>query len=333
MILILSSYFGFSQNEIIVATNTGYIINVDIDACEVDSICNLHASIFDIAINSKREIFITDGKKIFQVDTTNCTYYQINLNPLTDYNYGGGDWLTSLVCLDDIFLFSVSSEGVLYKINNQKGTHTIIDTLVHGSSGDLTWYNGKLILSANANFLVEIELDESFNTLISENVIDSMPSPNYAIYSTTTIGSQDCDGEGIRVLAIEHNNFYTVNMTNAQLTPICENAFDFWSNGAASSTEVIRKKIINISFPNIFTPNHDGINDYFKTFTEVSNVDIQIFNRWGNIVFESNNFLKWNGEYLNSGKICSKGVYYYIGHYSDECNNQKSFNGIVQIAF
>jgi gliding motility-associated-like protein len=67
-----------------------------------------------------------------------------------------------------------------------------------------------------------------------------------------------------------------------------------------------------IIFPNVFTPNSDGVNDILE-FKAVSivNFNCKIYNRWGIIVFESNNpFEYWNGSSKNNFKY-PEGVYFY----------------------
>lgn len=67
---------------------------------------------------------------------------------------------------------------------------------------------------------------------------------------------------------------------------------------------------------NIFTPNGDGLNDYFEMPALPSDVctasfqNIKIFNRWGKEVFSSaqSNF-KWDGKNINDG------VYFYVIDY------------------
>ncbi len=77
----------------------------------------------------------------------------------------------------------------------------------------------------------------------------------------------------------------------------------------------------NVFFPNVFTPNGDGINDYFSPFTGVgvSNVNtFHIFDRWGELVYYNEMFLPggsefqfgWDGKLR--GKRASSGVYYYL---------------------
>lgn len=70
--------------------------------------------------------------------------------------------------------------------------------------------------------------------------------------------------------------------------------------------------ILPLSVPNVFTPNQDGINDYFKINGLQNGDKISVFNRWGQLIFkteETNVF--WDGMASNGTK-CSEGVYYYI---------------------
>jgi gliding motility-associated-like protein len=84
---------------------------------------------------------------------------------------------------------------------------------------------------------------------------------------------------------------------------------------ATSETISIHVPEVNISargIPNVFSPNNDGENDVFKIYGGNTNCRIktfQIFNRWGEQVFEgteANNF-EWDGQY--NGKLCDAGVY------------------------
>jgi gliding motility-associated-like protein len=67
--------------------------------------------------------------------------------------------------------------------------------------------------------------------------------------------------------------------------------------------------------PNVFTPNGDGSNDLFHPFpfTSVERIDIQIFNRWGKLIFETEDpQVLWDGKNANSKQDAPDGVYYYI---------------------
>ena len=69
------------------------------------------------------------------------------------------------------------------------------------------------------------------------------------------------------------------------------------------------------SLPNVFTPNGDGTNDYYTPFpySFVDHIDLEIFNRWGQIVFTSiDPDINWDGKNKNNGDDVSDGVYFYV---------------------
>lgn len=69
---------------------------------------------------------------------------------------------------------------------------------------------------------------------------------------------------------------------------------------------------IEPDFPNVFTPNNDGLNDSFYPTVHYFIWDrFTIFNRWGSIVFDvENNFIPWQGK-NNNGNECPEGTYFY----------------------
>ncbi len=66
-----------------------------------------------------------------------------------------------------------------------------------------------------------------------------------------------------------------------------------------------------VFIPNIFSPNGDGSNDVFCVRgPEIDSLHLQIYNRWGNLVFESNDINDgWDGTF--KGEKCEEGVYVY----------------------
>ncbi len=65
-----------------------------------------------------------------------------------------------------------------------------------------------------------------------------------------------------------------------------------------------------VNVPNVFTPNQDGLNDYFLPFHDcnVTDYTMMIFNRWGQVIYETHNIDDgWDGR--NSGKSEELGTY------------------------
>ena len=75
--------------------------------------------------------------------------------------------------------------------------------------------------------------------------------------------------------------------------------------------------------PNAFTPNNDGLNDVFKPVANnITLNDLQIFNRWGQIIFETSDINKgWDGVF--QGQKCAIGNYVYWLSYFDCSNTTK----------
>lgn len=71
------------------------------------------------------------------------------------------------------------------------------------------------------------------------------------------------------------------------------------------------------AIPNAFSPNGDGLNDYFtinipnERSRELKSV--HIYDKWGNVVFNEfgGTSFQWNGTYGNTGKAADAGVYYF----------------------
>lgn len=68
------------------------------------------------------------------------------------------------------------------------------------------------------------------------------------------------------------------------------------------------------TMPNVFTPNGDGINDYFSFAYDIfQSYDLIILNRWGNVIVEGKGMTGtqfWDGKTQN-GSLCPEGVYFY----------------------
>jgi len=87
---------------------------------------------------------------------------------------------------------------------------------------------------------------------------------------------------------------------------------------AADETQIILRDRGNLYIPNVFSPNGDGINDFFlpEGGQNVQQIDeMRIFDRWGNLHFEQRNFMPgetsagWSGR--SKGELLSPGVYVY----------------------
>ncbi|GJM33818.1 MAG: hypothetical protein DHS20C18_28190 [Saprospiraceae bacterium] len=90
-------------------------------------------------------------------------------------------------------------------------------------------------------------------------------------------------------------------------------AIDSVGNESPFSNTVCTDNCPLYSLPNTFTPNQDGQNDLFVPFAYcfIESVEFQVYNRWGELVFETKDpNLNWDGTNLR-GEQLTEGVYYY----------------------
>jgi gliding motility-associated-like protein len=92
---------------------------------------------------------------------------------------------------------------------------------------------------------------------------------------------------------------------------------------------------ITLYLPNAITPSKaDGLNDYFslpeRIQNQIADFEIMIFNRWGEMVFYSNdkNFC-WHGEV--KGKTFYDNVYQYVIQYSNPFGKKFTQRGTITV--
>ena len=97
------------------------------------------------------------------------------------------------------------------------------------------------------------------------------------------------------------------------------------NNNPTSTPIVIPSPVNGIIIPGGFSPNHDGINDAFVLGNTINyNITLQVFNRWGNKVYQSKGYYQnnWDGTCTEGSAFSNNevvdGTYYYIIHVYDK---------------
>ena len=85
------------------------------------------------------------------------------------------------------------------------------------------------------------------------------------------------------------------------------------------SKQIYIAPIVDLIYPNAFTPDGDGSNDLFLgvgEITLITDFELMIFDRWGKIIFHTRDPLEgWNGKLNNAGQVLPVGVYTYLSTY------------------
>ncbi|GIV26776.1 MAG: hypothetical protein KatS3mg027_0590 [Bacteroidia bacterium] len=85
---------------------------------------------------------------------------------------------------------------------------------------------------------------------------------------------------------------------------------------------VVDGSCMDVEVPNVFTPNGDGVNEWWKVNWRCSELvegfKVEVFDRWGVLVYVSEDkFFRWDGrckggKVLGDGDRCVSGTYYYV---------------------
>ena len=85
-------------------------------------------------------------------------------------------------------------------------------------------------------------------------------------------------------------------------------------NGCSGADSILVRDLCPTRYyiPNVFSPNDDGINDYFSVFgSDMLGMKLSVYDRWGNLLFESSELdARWDGYYR--GKAMPPGVYVWV---------------------
>ncbi len=86
-----------------------------------------------------------------------------------------------------------------------------------------------------------------------------------------------------------------------------------------------------VYFPSAFSPNGDGVNDTFNFYSEgVKSVNLKIFNRWGEMIFQSDSPMKlWDGKFKNQYQ--SVGAYVYLAVVTQYDDKEVIYKGTVTL--
>ena len=104
-----------------------------------------------------------------------------------------------------------------------------------------------------------------------------------------------------------------------------------WGCSDTVTKTVVVENDFMIFVPNSFTPNEDAINDIFSASGNgIVKYDLEIYNRWGEKVFQSNDLNKgWDGKF--KGQDCQSEVYVWKIIAVNAKGKTKSLNGFVTL--
>ena len=146
-----------------------------------------------------------------------------------------------------------------------------------------------------------------YNTALNISIPSDISSANYIWISGEDIPCETCSSNNPTIL----NSFqYMLIVTD--------------SMGCTANYEYNVE--MSPFFPNVFTPNADGINDYFEVLGVTVGGNLTIYNRWGALIYSTDVNPVWAGRNF-SGILVPAGTYYF-SYKGDDADVK---NGYIQL--
>lgn len=229
-----------------------------------------------------------------------------------------------------------SGLGIFLDTSFRAGTiahYIYISDTIYRCHGDSILFNNYYIFSDTTVY------DTISNAVLCDTIIELtarfISPPVVSLGPDTTI----CKGYSI---ILKTNNtgcsfLWCDNSTDSTLT--VNESGDYWVEvrcDYCSNADTIHVESVGcgcyIIFPNTFSPNNDGVNDYFGPYHYSCNLtefSMQIFNRWGQQIFESKDAsIQWDGHY--KGESCPPGAYAVLSKWkSDGASEWSHYQGVV----
>ena len=189
-----------------------------------------------------------------------------------------------------------------------------------------------------------LEVSDAYgcNFKVTDNVVVTMNSPVAAFAGRDTIAAlglphQLFGSGGVTYLWSPAQPLNDPTAKNPIATLFNDTRFflTVTDNGGCLGYDTVFVKVYSgptYYIPNAFTPNGDGINDYFRAIPPgIAKTNyFKIFNRWGQLVFETHDYLKgWDGTYI--GKPQPNGAYVWIIQGIDKFGKIIEMKGTVML--
>lgn len=193
------------------------------------------------------------------------------------------------------------------------------------NASDYLWQDG----STNSQFIARAEgfykvtvsnacatVEDSINVRFADNTLSLLFHNDVAI----------CDSQYAWIGVDFQDSTLTYEWSTGQTVPVVYVPIGDYtitvSNGCIERTKEIKvresENCCKVLFPDIFTPNGDANNDFFKAYTSctLNNFELVIFDRWGTVLYRSTNQDEgWDGTF--NGKALSPGVFIWKVVYND----------------
>lgn len=305
------------------------------------------------------------------IDTTLCAKNSIDiqftdLQAVANYSY---IWFPSIGVEDPHIPNSVIhvNESTAYSliISNENACQTVRNFTVNLKkpnaqirlSTPTLCQQEQVVLTAQGNDIVQY----AWSSGSSDSTITTNTAATYSVTLTDSAGCTDTDSANIVESNINipriQGTIIAADATTTTLSTTEAYSYYSWSNGSEEAQITVGTGIYSVTvsnesgcsattsaivrpfdkyaaaLPTAFSPNGDGLNDEWQITTSDNAAVVQyaVYNRWGQLVFNSTeeNVPIWNGK--KKGVPCEQGTYIVVGNIAFDDGSSKAIKGMLTL--
>ncbi len=275
---------------------------------------NVDTSILKFSPPNTTNYTVTASSNGVCPDTASVSF-TINAIPITKINLPNIN--DTSVCRNHEIVISLPIDVENFYLNNWTDAQTNQDSNVitikptSTQSYQLVAFGGNCTVSDTISFTVTMLPSPISSFEITPDSIN-LSNAIFTLKNTSTGANSIRWFQNAQLLSIANTFSKKIN----QLGEVCFE-LEASNNGGCKDTSrncvFVLDDPTQIFVPNAFSPNGDGVNDYFEIYA--ANIEVKefaIFDRWGNEVFRYNNgFWGWDGK-LKSKEMPAAVYFYYI---------------------
>ncbi|MCB0584179.1 MAG: gliding motility-associated C-terminal domain-containing protein [Phaeodactylibacter sp.] len=218
--------------EFLIINNNRELFRVNIELCSIQYVSSVQidggGSISDITYTDDGRLWgITTDGRLYVITEASGEAVLAHTLPNNDMPF-----FTSLVADGEGGIYAAGANGALYVFDTNTLADTFLGNIGYGSAGDLTFYQGQLIMASTTNQMITVDLDNPANSSVRLNF-----NAGGQIFGIVTF-VEDCDNTATYATNDSQNGVaFQIDFESGQLSQVCSLGTQIF--GAASLLEFL----------------------------------------------------------------------------------------------
>ena len=329
-----STVFLYGNTQQLITSNNGTTTNFNhLTLSGNGTGLNRRKTLQNVDASTSTSGILSLNDRELNTNTNSFSVQNSNINAITHNNTFGTEGFVSSLTPGFLHRNTNTTSSYLFPVGSSDGTLRYRPVTIGPDNNSLNEYAVRFnnyTANSDSYFLTQKENEiEEANSLFYHSVEQFNGTSNGTV-RIHYLPSSDGSWSGLANWSNTQNLWQNTGETNSDaITNYSFVEKAAWSINSKYHPYLLINVGDELVIPNVFTPNGDGVNDiYFVSSKGLTEFNITIVNRWGNVVFESKDAMSgWDG--TSNGVKCTDGTYFYILNAKSQSKEYKKHGHIT----